>query len=455
MEIPSSKPTNPSGFSSDTQNNPGKGKTSDSRDVTIAEGAQLPVPANKEKEKEGIPTTSISSAVKQQIPTQPIKLDLMGKNFDSIEDLINALPKDNSLTNLILFKTTIAGNPINDTHLAKVLNHLKQTDSQLQALHIGHSALLKESNTGLTLQGIEFPASLKVLNMKNVKSSSDKGFSQAIQGCTQLTTLDVSNNSQLSFGENLRLPASLENLIADECPLLVDANLSLALQDCRQLKTASFKNNKNLTFAPGLRFAPTLEELNIYKTSATDAGLATALGGNMSLTSLEASYTPLTLHNIHYPGTLTSIKLSYCPNLTGEGLATALKECKQLQTAELGDCAALSFVEGFKFSATLQSIDVPRCPGIKNTPFVEAIKNCSQLKSLNLSETSISLEGLDSLPATLTEFYMAKCPLKDDAFIKLTTSCTEALEFVGVENTEVTQKSLDDLQKRLPELMFM
>ena len=307
----------------------------------------------------------------------------------------------------------LQGNPITDNGASALIKTVKDLRKDFQVYVTISNSLLNKSNLRFVKE------SLDLLYKGHDKSS----LCTALKCCTNLQTLDLSDNSIGSDGavvlaERLKCGTNLQyNCIGSDGAVA----LAEGLKCCTNLHTLNLSYNSigsdgGMALAEGLKCCTNLQTLYLsYNSIGSNGGVALAEGLKCctNLQTLCLSY-----NNIGSDGAVALAEgLKCCTNLHtlnlsynsigsdgGMALAEGLKCCTNLQTLYLsynsiGSNGGVTLAEGLKCCTNLQTLDLSdNSVGFYSAvALAEGLQCCTNLQTLDLSDNSIGSNGAVAL----------------------------------------------------------
>ncbi|GBG72413.1 hypothetical protein CBR_g11992 [Chara braunii] len=240
---------------------------------------------------------------------------------------------------------------ITDAAVGKVTGHCRQS---LRELHLGHCNEITDAGLASFVAGKPFTA-LQTLGLDFTSHITDAGIAEVAKGCPSLTRLDISGTSITDSGLEMIAGklSKLEHLIITQSGRVTDEGV-VAVARKGRLKTLVVG-----MLPPG----PPRVAMN----DACMSGLALC-------------------------GSLESLELDSCADMTDEGLATVARGCGKLKHLTLRSCdnvgaAGLSVVGDC--CSGLEKLKLYGCSRV-NDEALGCIARCKSLRSLEIDSTEDS-----------------------------------------------------------------
>ncbi len=259
------------------------------------------------------------------------------------------------------------------SEIAVVLATSLKSCTNLQTLEISNNSIGSESAVALA-DGLKSCTNLQTLNI-NYNSIGPEGavaLADGLKSCTNLRTLNISYNSVGSEGA---------------------VALADGLKSCTNLQTLNINYNSigpegAVALADGLKSCTNLRTLNISYNSVGSEGAVALADGLKSCTNLR------------------TLNISY-NSVGSEGavaLADGLKSCTNLRTLNIsynsvGSEGAVALADGLKSCTNLQTLNISRNSiGSEGAvALAGGLKSCTNLRTLNISYNSVGSEGAVAL----------------------------------------------------------
>ena len=341
-------------------------------------------------------------------------LEVFSAQFNQIDDS-GALALAKALVLMSNLKILdLQCNPITDNGASDLIKTVKDLSKNFQVYVTINNSLLNKSNLRFVKE-----------NLNLIYKGHDKdSLCTALKCCTNLQTLDLSDNSVGSDGavvlaERLKCCTNLQTLNLSDNSIGSDVAVALAegLKCCTNLQTLnlsynSIGSNGGVALAEGLKCCTNLQTLYLSYNSIGSNGGVTLAEGLKGFTNLQTL--DLSDNSVGSDGAVALAEgLKCCTNLQtldlsdnsigsngAVALAEGLKCCTNLQTLDLssngiGSYGAVALAEGLKCCTNLQTLDLSS-NGIGSDGAVtlaEGLKCCTNLQTLNLGYNSIDLDG--------------------------------------------------------------
>ena len=271
-------------------------------------------------------TENFSTNMEQGVDGNCHILDMDGKMFEEVEDLLLNMKDDTRHSNNINEISIHISNKIKIGNLAALV----KCCYKLKTLNVGYNVIIGSDGTKALVEGLQHCNSLQTLNLEcnNIGSDGIKALAEGLQHCNGLQTLNVGYNCIGSDG--------------------VQA-LAEGLQHCNSLQTLNLEGNcigsdGAKTLAEGLQYCNSLQTLNLTCNSIGSEGakaLAEGLQHCNSLQTLNLNYNSIgsdgakaLAEGLQYCNSLQTLNLT-CNSIGSEGakaLAEGLQHCNSLQT---------------------------------------------------------------------------------------------------------------------------
>ncbi len=257
----------------------------------------------------------------------------------------------------------------------------------------------------------------------------------SLKSCTNLQTLEISNNSigsegTVALADGLKSCTNLQTLNISKNSIGSEGAVALAddLKSCINLQTLGISLNGigsegAVALADGLKSCTNLQTLNINYNSIGSVGAVALADGLKSCTNLQTLN--ISLNSIGSEGAvaladgiksctnLQTLNISY-NSVGSEGavaLADNLKSCTNLQTLDIsynliGSEGAVALAGGLKSCTNLQTLNISKNSiGSQGAVVLaDGLKSCTNLQTLDISDSSIDSEGAVALADGLKSF---------------------------------------------------
>ncbi|ORX91502.1 RNI-like protein [Basidiobolus meristosporus CBS 931.73] len=246
---------------------------------------------------------------------------------------------------------------------------------------------------------------LQILNLSST-SITDRVVVRVLEGCTNLRSLDISCNREITDNAFHRLSTNpgppMVKLKINDCPKLSDRAVYFVTRGLRQLRSLDISNNSLMTKKSiiNLSHIATLTHLSLtgidFKNPATlpldDAFLMLADKCSqlreLSLLRCPQLSQVIVEYLTTFCGQLESLDLRENANLNDDCIRSIASNCVDLRNIAVAACpniTELGMNALLRGCPSLTHIDISRNPNIGDDFLVEATRRCTQLAEINIS----------------------------------------------------------------------
>jgi len=135
------------------------------------------------------------------------------------------------------------------------------TDAGVQfcCAHFPNLKVNLSGNTNVTLENVQFPETLREIDISNCPNITQENFTTALEPCTALEKIIIRNTSLSLNGH--QFPETLREIVISNCPNITQQDLEAALQKCTHLEKVMIRGS-SLTLE-NFQFPQTLKHVAI------------------------------------------------------------------------------------------------------------------------------------------------------------------------------------------------
>lgn len=267
---------------------------------------------------------------------------------------------------------------------------------------------------------------------------NNAAFLAIAQSCQQMTSIHFLNCTTLTgegIASALKLLPNLNEIEFEDANMNGKDFLQIsevrAFKNIRELNLVSYKNLTGGEIAKVLTDVKDLEVINLSETNIDDAGLLAIAW------SIQKS--------------VNTLYLRECLNLTGKGIAQAIKLFNKLIVLDLGsnnfdNDELMEITENCK---EVEILEIDFCVNLTNMGITNALFPCTKVRNLNLRGTAIDPTGLILISHRnkgIRELNLGRCQFDGDS-VALALVFLPQLREVNLEETDINDDDLIMLSK--------
>ncbi|GAB4856281.1 hypothetical protein Ancab_014209 [Ancistrocladus abbreviatus] len=397
------------------------------------------------------------SVISSSCSDRLLKIDLSRSKFFSSNGLRNLVAGCRNLVEMDLSN----GTELRDSAAVAIAEA-----KNLERLWLGRCKLVTDIGIGCIAVGCR---KLRLISLKWCLGVGDLGVGLIAIKCKEIRSLDLS----YSPITNKCLPAILklrylEDLVLEGCFGIDDDNLSILKQGSKSLKILNISSCQNVSHV-GLSSLTSvigcLQQLILAYGSPVTRALADSLQSLSKLQSIKIDGCLVTCAGLKaiadWCESLMELSLSKCSGVTDEGLCCLVMKLKKLKKLDITCCRKITDVAiAYTTSSctSLTSLRMESCSLVPREAFVLIGQRCLLLEELDLTDTEVDDEGLNSISrcSKLKSLKLGIClNISDEGLTYVGLKCSKLIELDLYRSAGVTNAGILAVANGCPYLQMI